>query len=109
MDRWIEEVRLLREEMKRVLRMLRTIQDEWKGRAAERGEIDPELAAGLKAYALRQVYVHRRVAEKFHSGWNCSVASAVRDVVARDGWVYQELIEGTGMDRALSPSQARSG
>jgi hypothetical protein len=109
MDRWIEEVRLLREEMKRVLRMLRTIQDEWKGRAAERGEIDPELAAGLKAYALRQVYVHRWVAEKFHSGWNCSVASAVRDVVARDGWVYQELIEGTGMDRAPSPSQARSG
>ncbi|KAJ7669187.1 hypothetical protein DFH06DRAFT_944750, partial [Mycena polygramma] len=69
-DRWVEEVMMLREEMKRVLRMLRTIQGEWQDRIGKRSEIDPELAAGLKAYALRQVYVHRRLATAFHAGWS---------------------------------------
>ncbi|KAJ7627908.1 hypothetical protein DFH06DRAFT_909260, partial [Mycena polygramma] len=57
--RWVEEVQLLREEMKRVLRMLRTIQREWIARAEQWGNIDQELADGLKAYAMRQVYVHQ--------------------------------------------------
>ncbi|KAJ7893230.1 hypothetical protein B0H13DRAFT_1625288 [Mycena leptocephala] len=48
-DRWVEEVQLLHEEMKRVLR---TIQGEWAARAEARSDIDPELAAGLRAYAL---------------------------------------------------------
>ncbi|KAJ7017149.1 hypothetical protein C8F04DRAFT_979871, partial [Mycena alexandri] len=68
-ERWLEEVQLLREEMKRVLRMLRTIQGEWAERAGARTDVDPELAAGLKAYARRQVYVHRRIAEAFYAGW----------------------------------------
>ncbi|KAJ7722721.1 hypothetical protein B0H16DRAFT_1248777, partial [Mycena metata] len=68
-DRWVEEVQLLREEMKRVLRMLRWTQGEWEKRKGQRGSVDPELAAGLKAYARRQVYVHRRVAEAFHISW----------------------------------------
>jgi hypothetical protein len=106
-DRWVEEVRLLWEEMKRVLRMLRTIQAEWTARAEGRAEIDPELAAGLKAYALRQVYVHRRIAERFHAGWSCSLASAVRQVVERDGLVYRELLDGTGVDQAPSPPRAQ--
>ncbi|KAJ6479203.1 hypothetical protein C8R47DRAFT_983594 [Mycena vitilis] len=106
--RWVEEVRLLREEMKRVLRMLRTIQKEWTARAEQRGDIDRELAGGLKAYAMRQVYVHRRIAEAFHSGWDCSHAAAVRGVVERDGGVYRELLTGDGVDKAPSPGPSRS-
>ncbi|KAJ6457197.1 hypothetical protein C8R47DRAFT_995822 [Mycena vitilis] len=101
--RWVEEVQLLREEMKRVLRMLRTIQREWMARAEQRENIDQELAGGLKAYAMRQVYVHRCIAESFHAGWDCSHAAAVRGVVERDGGVYQELLNGDGVDKAPSP------
>ncbi|KAJ7038468.1 hypothetical protein C8F04DRAFT_951149 [Mycena alexandri] len=99
-DRWVEEVQLLREEMKRVLQMLRWTQGEWGRRGGMRGRIDPELAGGLKAYARRQVYVHRRIAEAFHAGWNCSLASAVRQVMERDGVVHQELLHGAGVDQA---------
>ncbi|KAJ7604796.1 hypothetical protein DFH06DRAFT_1150855 [Mycena polygramma] len=105
-DRWIEEVRVLWEEMKRVLRMLRWIQVEWAIRAERRVGIAPELAGGLRAYALCQVYVHRRIAEAFHAGWSHSVAGAVRQVVERDGGVYRELLEGEGLDKAPSPSRS---
>ncbi|KAJ7664819.1 hypothetical protein B0H17DRAFT_1211183 [Mycena rosella] len=55
-DRWVEEVELLREEMKRVLRMLRTIQEEWRERTQVcTQDMDIALAGGLKAYALHQV------------------------------------------------------
>ncbi|KAJ6460704.1 hypothetical protein C8R47DRAFT_1226206 [Mycena vitilis] len=99
-DRWVEEVRLLREEMKRVLRMLRTIQGEWRARVDARADIDAELRAGLAAYAWRQVSIHRRIAEAFHTGWSCSMAGAVKQVVERDGMVYRELLSGDGTDRA---------
>jgi hypothetical protein len=99
-DRWVEEVDILREEMKRVLRFLRWIQVEWRRRAELREDIDPQLAAGLKAYALRQVAVHRRIAAGFHAGWNVSVATAVRDVVRQDGTVYRELLESEELDMA---------
>ncbi|KAJ7606393.1 hypothetical protein DFH06DRAFT_936954, partial [Mycena polygramma] len=69
-DRWVEEVALLREESKRVLRYLRWVQTEWRGRAERREEVDPQLRAGLKAYALRQAAVHRRIGEGFFTGWN---------------------------------------
>ncbi|KAJ7852029.1 hypothetical protein B0H14DRAFT_2581072 [Mycena olivaceomarginata] len=94
-DRWVEEVQLLREEMKRVLRMLRWIQGQWQERAVdERADVTPELRAGLRTYAERQVYTHRKIAEAFHTGWSCLMASAVKRVVEQDGWVYRELVTG---------------
>jgi hypothetical protein len=97
-DRWVEEVEILREEMKCVLRFLAWLQQEWRSRAVQRVNVDPELAAGLKAYALRQVAVHRRVTEGFHAGWNVSVATAVRDVVRQDGMVYRGLLDRLEID-----------
>ncbi|KAJ6509365.1 hypothetical protein C8R47DRAFT_1208549 [Mycena vitilis] len=99
-DRWVEEVRLLREEMKRVLRMLRFIQGEWHARIDARTNVDPELQAGLAAYAKRQVYVHHRIADTFHTGWSGSIAAAVKQVMERDGTAYQELLTGPGVDWA---------
>ncbi|KAJ7429171.1 hypothetical protein B0H11DRAFT_1769442 [Mycena galericulata] len=99
-DRWVEEVDTVREEMRRVLRMLRWTQEEWQHRAALRVDVAPELAAGVKAYALRQAEVHRRVAEGFYAGWNRSVATAVRDVLRQDGTVYREILDGHAMDEA---------
>ncbi|KAJ7458364.1 hypothetical protein B0H11DRAFT_1737877 [Mycena galericulata] len=99
-DRWVEEVETVREEMRRVLRMLRWTQEEWWHRAALRVDVAPELAAGIRAYALRQADVHRRVAESFYAGWNRSVATAVRDVLRQDGTVYREILDGHTMDDA---------
>ncbi|KAJ7819725.1 hypothetical protein B0H13DRAFT_1661205 [Mycena leptocephala] len=99
-DCWVEEVQILWEEMKRVLRFLRWVQDEWERMAKQRTEVDPQLAAGLKAYALRQQAVHRHIAEGFHAGWNVSVATAVREIVRQDGTVYRDLLSGQEMDRA---------
>ncbi|KAJ7251189.1 hypothetical protein B0H12DRAFT_1018742 [Mycena haematopus] len=97
-DRWEEEVMILREEMRRVLRMLRWTRDEWERRAALHENVDAAVAAGLKAYAACQVYVHRRIGEGFHTGWSRSVATAVRDVMRQDGTVYRDLLEGVADD-----------
>lgn len=84
-DRWQEEVEILREEMKRVLRMLHFVQAEWREREQVRiTEVDPELREGLKAYALHQAYVHGRIAGAFRSEWSRSVATAVWETVRRD-------------------------
>jgi hypothetical protein len=87
--------------MKRVLRMLRWIQAQWQERAAERMDIAPELRAGLRAYALHQVHTHRKVAESFYTGWDCSMASAVRRVLERDGQVHRELVRGESADELV--------
>jgi hypothetical protein len=55
----VEEVLVVREEIKRVLRMLRSIQAIWEGHAEQRQDIDTELTAGLNAYVVRQVFLHR--------------------------------------------------
>ncbi|KAJ7081914.1 hypothetical protein C8R43DRAFT_1142901 [Mycena crocata] len=85
--------------MKRVLRILATIQGEWAGRADQRTDVRPELASGLKAYAARQVAMHKRLAHGFHQGWKTSVAGAVRNVMNRDGDELQELLGGAGKQR----------
>nr|GAT47503.1 predicted protein [Mycena chlorophos] len=93
-QRWEEEVELVREEMKRVLRSLRWEQMEWQERANEVQEdvADVEITAGLRAYALRQVALRRRIAESFYAEWGKSVATAVRDAMREDGKLYRTLI-----------------
>ncbi|KAJ7093629.1 hypothetical protein C8R43DRAFT_908083 [Mycena crocata] len=101
-DRWVEEVKMLREEMKRVLRILRTKQVLWRGRAVARGqEVDAQLTAGCRAYALRQAACHSRVQTAFHVGWSRSVATAVREVLQQDGTTYREILDGHAMDNVL--------
>ncbi|KAJ7073666.1 hypothetical protein C8F01DRAFT_1271401 [Mycena amicta] len=83
-DRWVEEVRLLEEEMWRVLRSLEWAEKEWKERAGSARVMDQELAAGLAAYSARQVALQRRIAESFRAKWSASKAEAVRLVVQAD-------------------------
>ncbi|KAF7315023.1 CxC2 domain-containing protein [Mycena indigotica] len=93
--RWNEEVELIREEMKRVLRSLRFAQNEWAARATSaRLFVDPEVANGLRAYALRQVELHKRIAEGFYTEWRKSVSDAVKEVMAQDGALYRHLLDG---------------
>ncbi|KAJ7719325.1 hypothetical protein B0H14DRAFT_3521336 [Mycena olivaceomarginata] len=52
--RWCEEVMLLREEMRRVLRYLEWQVRRWWDRVAPRGDLTVAAAAGVRAYALKQ-------------------------------------------------------
>ncbi|KAJ7178549.1 hypothetical protein C8R43DRAFT_942201 [Mycena crocata] len=107
-DRWVEEVDTLREEMKRVLRSLRGISLEWEERASLRENAtagpqvfvarDRSLVAGLKAYSAKQAALHRRVATSFRSAWNGSMATAVREVLRKDGTVFNDIMAGRGED-----------
>ncbi|KAJ7617990.1 hypothetical protein FB45DRAFT_756044 [Roridomyces roridus] len=97
-DRWVEEVQLLREEMRRTLRMLRFIQEQWGHSLALRVNAEPELAAGVRAYGLRQAALHQRIAQSFYAGWNRSHATAVKEVVRQDGTTYREILDGHAMD-----------
>ncbi|KAJ7059369.1 hypothetical protein C8F01DRAFT_1255069 [Mycena amicta] len=93
-DRWLEEVRLLREEMKRVLRSLRSVQQEWGKRVEGGRQVEPELAGGLQAYARRQVAVHAWMAERFFAEWNKPGKAVVEEVMRKDLEVYRALLAG---------------
>ncbi|KAJ7054887.1 hypothetical protein C8F01DRAFT_1088626 [Mycena amicta] len=83
-DRWMEEVRLLQEQMRRVLRSLDAVEKEWETWTTVTRVVDGELGAGLRAYALRQAEVHRRVARSFRAKWSASKAEAVHEVLLPD-------------------------
>ncbi|KAJ7059923.1 hypothetical protein C8F01DRAFT_1254013 [Mycena amicta] len=92
-DRWREEVLIIREEMKRVLRALVTTQATWRARSSMRSVADPGLASGLRAYALRQATIHKQIADAFYKAWDVSPAEAVQSVVRQDGAVYRTLLD----------------
>ncbi|KAJ7051050.1 hypothetical protein C8F01DRAFT_1263316 [Mycena amicta] len=104
-DRWTEEVMLLREEMKRVLRSLISVEEVWQRRAGLRMEVEAGLASGLRAYALRQAGIYRRMADGFYSLWNVSAVAAVQSIVREDGAVYREVLaipSGAENDSAMT-------
>ncbi|KAJ7100996.1 hypothetical protein C8R43DRAFT_1141258 [Mycena crocata] len=79
--RWEEEVLLLREEMRRVLRYLEWQRDWWTARQGVREDASPELRHGLNAYALRHAHQFDRLAIFFQREWSVSVGAAARSVV----------------------------
>ncbi|KAF7318154.1 CxC2 domain-containing protein [Mycena chlorophos] len=93
--RWNEEVELTREEMKRVLRSLRWAEGEWQQRADRvRDDVEAEVAEGLRAYALRQVAIHRRIAASFYADWE-----KTRDATwanTEDMEFFINVMDGTG-------------
>ncbi|KAJ7066090.1 hypothetical protein C8F01DRAFT_1248138 [Mycena amicta] len=91
-DRWVEEVRLLREERTRVLRSLLAIQAEWTKRVSSRPDAEARLVAGLKAYARRQVAVHRQIAESFYRSWHVNAKAALQEVLGLDGELHRRLL-----------------
>ncbi|KAF7311359.1 CxC2 domain-containing protein [Mycena kentingensis (nom. inval.)] len=92
-DRWDEEVALIREEMRRVLRSLRWEEKQWLRRVGDRSGVLGEISAGADAYARQQSALHRAVAERFIGHWSGSVASAMRSAMRDDGVLYRQLLE----------------
>ncbi|KAJ7053095.1 hypothetical protein C8F01DRAFT_1090164, partial [Mycena amicta] len=93
-DRWIEEVQLLREERKRVLRSLAAVQAEWRLRISSRTNVKPRLASGLAAYARRQVAVHLDIARSFYASWHTNAKAALKEVLGLDRDVHDRLVCG---------------
>ncbi|KAJ7670197.1 hypothetical protein DFH06DRAFT_1119445 [Mycena polygramma] len=97
--RWEEEVLLLREEMRRVLRYLEWEAETWKQRAVAREDESPELRQGLSAYALRHEAMYRELGTFFKGEWNLSPGEAASAVVREpleDGADLVGLFEGRG-------------
>nr|GAT58314.1 predicted protein [Mycena chlorophos] len=76
-DRWFEEVLLLEEEMRRVLRYLQWQSDWWTTQAGRREVTDPALTAGLRAYALQSSTHSLRLMGYFKSKWTQESAASV--------------------------------
>ncbi|KAF7300233.1 CxC2 domain-containing protein [Mycena kentingensis (nom. inval.)] len=92
-DRWVEEVRLLQEEMRRVIRSLVSICKEWEKCIECSRSVQPEVAAGLRAYAQRQVAVHRWIAQEFVRSWTNPDNTVMAAVVGGQGAVLRALLE----------------
>ncbi|KAJ7450436.1 hypothetical protein FB451DRAFT_1566624 [Mycena latifolia] len=99
-ERWTEEVMLLREEMRRVLRYLTWQSGWWRERAALRTELSAELAAGVRAYALKQAAWHQRLGGFFRTKWNVPALVAAQQLVAVDGAHLDDLF---GQELAMCP------
>ncbi|KAJ7197993.1 hypothetical protein GGX14DRAFT_374552 [Mycena pura] len=90
-ERWEEEVQLLREEMKRVLRFLRWRATWWEMRRGIRREVSARVRAGLEAYAARQAAGTRQIARRFKTAWDTSAATAVRVAVLEDALLMESM------------------
>ncbi|KAK7000623.1 CxC2 domain-containing protein [Favolaschia claudopus] len=83
--RWCEEVMLLREEMRRVLRYLQWQSNWWRERVASRNDVSREIGAGVGAYALKQAAWHERLAEFFRQKWNVPAVTVAQHILAEEG------------------------
>ncbi|KAJ7078540.1 hypothetical protein B0H15DRAFT_788814, partial [Mycena belliarum] len=84
-ERWTEEVMLLREEMRRVLRYLSWQSGWWAERVALRTGLTAGVAAGVRAYALKQASWHSRLGGFFRTKWDVPALTAAQHLVAVDG------------------------
>lgn len=96
--RWEEEVMLVREEMRRVLRYLAWQGQWWEERKTSRGEeLSDGVRAGLAAYAARQSAFCLKLAQFFKGQWSLSIGEAAklstktreRRVTCRPGPVFR--------------------
>ncbi|KAJ7138480.1 hypothetical protein C8R43DRAFT_1089333 [Mycena crocata] len=100
--RWTEEVQLLREEMRRVLRYLEWQAGWWEERLEPRAGLTLEVAAGVRAYALKQAHLHDRLGAFFKLRWQMSAVQAARLILALDLAAGSEPL---GLDALFSPGE----
>ncbi|KAK7043451.1 CxC2 domain-containing protein, partial [Favolaschia claudopus] len=82
--RWSEEVMLLREEMRRVLRYLGWQAEWWRRRVGLREDLALETLAGMRAYALKEAGWHDRLAEFFRNKWNVPAVTVAQRLLAEE-------------------------
>lgn len=67
--RWSEEVLLLREEMRRVLKFLEWHASWWDSQCARHTDLSPELMEGMMAYAKKQASIRTKIRQSFNLMW----------------------------------------
>ncbi|KAJ7165262.1 hypothetical protein C8R46DRAFT_1220395 [Mycena filopes] len=93
--RWEEEVWLVREEMRRVVRYLDWQVQCWRDRVDARPDAPRGVQAGVRAYALKQAVLYTRLASFFQAEWSKPTKKMTRRVLA--GAPPEEL-EGVDLD-----------
>jgi hypothetical protein len=68
-DRWNEEVQLVKEEMRRVLAFLEWKAKWWMDRRGRDLGVRPDIADGIRAYAAEQAHINRELARSFKMHW----------------------------------------
>ncbi|KAJ7472821.1 hypothetical protein FB451DRAFT_1036375, partial [Mycena latifolia] len=97
--RWEEEVMTLREEMRRVLRYLEWQAAWWKDHVAKRSDMSSlELIAGVRAYALKQAYLHERLAAYFERKWKMPVMAAGQRLIMLEMAVSEDEERALGLE-----------
>jgi hypothetical protein len=71
--RWVEEVMILEEEMRRTLRYLEWQAIWWEVRVDSRPGATVQVRAGVRVYALKQAALYRRLAKHFKAEWETKV------------------------------------
>ncbi|KAF7969167.1 hypothetical protein HWV62_28172 [Athelia sp. TMB] len=79
--RWVEEVMLLIEEMRRVLRFLNWRADWWRQQEGSWDDMGDDVSDGLHAYAQRQAALCEAIAAQFKAKWEESKVKAIREAV----------------------------
>ncbi|KAJ7826746.1 hypothetical protein B0H13DRAFT_1657348 [Mycena leptocephala] len=98
-NRWEEEVTLLREEMRRILRYLEWQADFWDERATTtttREGLAAATRAGIRAYTLKQANVYRSLRTFFYGELNMSIGDTVDSVLA------SERVDDIGLDELFT-------
>jgi hypothetical protein len=67
--RWKEDIKLLTEEMRRVLEFFQRRSEWWLSRRTARSDVSPELADGLSAYGVKQHSILQRMGRRFGAMW----------------------------------------
>ncbi|KAJ7022478.1 hypothetical protein C8F04DRAFT_971465 [Mycena alexandri] len=95
--RWEEEVQLLREEMRRVIRYLAWEVKTWEARAAGaevRTDVTEDARSGLRGYALAQSALHRKLSDHFRMEWSMNVNEATTQLTSDVVPDLNSLFEG---------------
>ncbi|KAJ7825687.1 hypothetical protein B0H13DRAFT_2241198 [Mycena leptocephala] len=91
--RWTEEVMILREEMRRVIRYLGWQVTWWRERVNTRPDAAPSVQAGARAYAMKQAAWHERLAGFFQTKWNLSALSTAQQLMELDTFFDEQDYE----------------
>ena len=83
-ERWVEEVELLQEEMRRVVVFLEWKSEDWLEKQTARLTTAPSsIQSGLRAYARKQAAIHHNLAVSFVTLWYPTFAS----FHLKDSWI----------------------
>jgi hypothetical protein len=105
LERWVEEVELLQEEMRRVVAFLEWRSQEWLAKVdAHERTLNTDVQSGLDAYARKQAAIYHNLAVSFARLWRPTLVS----YNLQHSWATEYLTEhGVPLADTIPASRAR--